>query len=215
MFRHLARRFDSSAAARPVLFACVTQTLKTTITDVAVQLGIERRETLDVQRTVAFTAFGFAWMGAAQYYIYVRLFDALLPAKTALTAAAKVGLDQFVYVPFVFFPAFYLIDSKIRGEGSEGVGTLISAASDRYYREIWRTCVDTWPFSICAQFVGFRWVPSHLLIPYVTCCSFVFTGLVSGLQGKFRQAERRGVALPPVGADAPLPLPTILARETE
>ena len=57
------------------------------------------------------------------------------------------------------------------------------AARDRYLREIWRTCVDTWPFSIAAQFVGFPLVPSHLLIPYVTCCSFVFTGLVSGLQG--------------------------------
>ena len=207
VFRHLARRFDASAAARPVAFACVTQTLKTTVTDVAVQLGVERRETLDVQRTVAFTAFGFAWMGAAQYYIYVRLFDALLPAKTAVTAAAKVALDQFVYVPFVFFPAFYTVDAVVRREEP-----VLLAARDRYLREIWRTCVDTWPFSIAAQFVGFRFVPSHLLIPYVTCCSFVFTGLVSGLQGKFRLAERQGVALPP--PEASLPLPTILAEES-
>ena len=89
---------------------------------------------------------------------------------------------------------------------------MLLAARDRYLREIWRTCVDTWPFSIAAQFVGFRFVPSHLLIPYVTCCSFVFTGLVSGLQGKFRLAERQGVALPP--PEAPLPLPTILAEES-
>ena len=124
--------------------------------------------------------------------IYVRLFDALLPAKTAWTAAAKVALDQFVYVPFVFFPAFYTVDAVVRREEP-----VLLAARDRYLREIWRTCVDTWPFSIAAQFVGFRFVPSHLLIPYVTCCSFVFTGLVSGLQGKFRLAERQGVALPP------------------
>ena len=49
VFRHLARRFDASAAARPVAFACVTQTLKTTITDVAVQLGVERRAPDDVR----------------------------------------------------------------------------------------------------------------------------------------------------------------------
>ena len=98
-----------------------------------------------------------------------------------MIAAAKVALDQFLYVPFVFFPAFYTVDAVVRREEP-----VLLAARDRYLREIWRTCVDTWPFSIAAQFVGFRFVPSHLLIPYVTCCSFVFTGLVSGLQGKFR-----------------------------
>ena len=48
VFRHLARRFDASAAARPVAFACVTQTLKTMITDVAVQL--RRRPARDARR---------------------------------------------------------------------------------------------------------------------------------------------------------------------
>ena len=30
--------------------------------------------------------------------------------------AAKVALDQFVYVPFVFFPAFYTVDAVVRRE---------------------------------------------------------------------------------------------------
>ena len=58
------------------------------------------------------------------------------------TAAAKVALDQFVYVPFVFFPAFYTVDAVVRREEP-----VLLAARDRYLREIWRTCVDTWPFS--------------------------------------------------------------------
>ena len=173
-----------------MLFACVSQGAKTTAADTLVQKAVEGRDALDLERTAAFTVFGTLWMGGAQYYVYVRLFDHLLPARTAATAAAKVCLDQFVWVPFFFFPVFYVIDSKIRGEGGEGVGALLTAASERYQREIYETCTTTYWFSFPAQMIGFRFCPGHLRIPYVACCSMVFTSLVSGLQGRFRARER-------------------------
>ena len=132
MWRELWSTFTRRAEASPVLFACVSQGAKTTAADTLVQKAVEGREALDLERTAAFTVFGTLWMGGAQYYVYVRLFDHLLPARTAATAAAKVCLDQFVWVPFFFFPVFYVIDSKVRGEGGTGVGALLTAASERY-----------------------------------------------------------------------------------
>ena len=190
MWRELWSTFSRRAEASPVLFACVSQGAKTTAADTLVQKAVEGRESLDLERTAAFTVFGTLWMGGAQYYVYVRLFDHLLPARTAATAAAKVCLDQFVWVPFFFFPVFYVIDSKIRGEGGTGVGALLNAASERYKREIYETCTTTYWFSFPAQMIGFRFCPGHLRIPYVACCSMVFTSLVSGLQGRFRARER-------------------------
>ena len=80
---------------------------------------------------------------------------------------------------------------KAAAYGNErSVSALLNAASERYKREIYETCTTTYWFSFPAQMIGFRFCPGHLRIPYVACCSMVFTSLVSGLQGRFRARER-------------------------
>eukprot|EP00965_Chrysotila_dentata_P232279 6198869-Pleurochrysis_carterae.AAC.2 len=57
---------------RPILLACTSTTVKTVAADLLVQKMVERRETLDTKRTLAFAIFGCSWMGAGQYFVCVN-----------------------------------------------------------------------------------------------------------------------------------------------
>ena len=178
----LLARASEAVRERPLLSAMASMTAKAVIADVTVQKVIEQRETIDRRRTATFAAFGCLWMGGAQYYIYSRWMEAIVvPGSAAATAAAKVSFDQLVYVPGLFLPVFFVINSVLNREPD-----VLQAAQEQYQREIWLTLKTTWGPSFAMQFVGFYCVPPHLRIPYVAMCSFVTTSLLSILQGFFR-----------------------------
>ena len=168
--------------------ACVSQGAKTTAADTLVQKAVEGREALDLGRAAAFTVFGTLWMGGAQYCVYVACSTCCprgppRPRRRGLPRPIRVG--ALLLLPGVLRDR--LQDPR---RGGTGVGALLTAASERYKREIYETCTTTYWFSFPAQMIGFRFCPGHLRIPYVACCSMVFTSLVSGLQGRFRARER-------------------------
>lgn len=132
------RRLDGLMQRFPVAFACGTATVKSTSADIMVQNVIERRERWDVERTVAFGLFGFSWMGAGQYWLYVRVLPTLLPATTVPSTLGKVFLDQFLHVPFIFMPFFYLVDGAVQKE------PVVQYARDKWHREIVETMVANW-----------------------------------------------------------------------
>ena len=188
VFRHLARRFDAPPAARPVAFACVTQTLKTTITDVAVQLGVERRET---PTNCAAIEKGHWWMDAAQYYISSACLTRS-PAKTAVTAAAKVALDH----PSTCrssSKAFYTVDAVVRREELRRGGARPLPAARSGGRVSTRGSSP-----IAAQFVGFRFVPcisSYRMSPAAPLC-WAATSVGSSGWRSGRASPRRPPAAP-------------------
>ena len=110
-------RIGSALRARPFLGACTSATVKTSAADVMVQTVIEGRgvDEVDRRRLAAFSIFGCLWMGAGQYVLYCRVFEALLPARTVLHSAGKMALDQFGHVPLLFLPVFYSVDAWVRG----------------------------------------------------------------------------------------------------
>ena len=178
----LLARASNAVRERPLLTAMSSMTAKAVIADTTVQKVIEQRETIDRRRTATFAAFGCLWMGGAQYFIYSRWMEAILvPGAAATTAAAKVSFDQLVYVPGLFLPVFFVLNSILNREPD-----VLQAAREQYQREIWLTLKTTWGPSFAMQFVGFYCVPPHLRIPYVAMCSFVTTSLLSILQGFFR-----------------------------
>jgi len=111
----------------PFATALGTATVKTAAADALTQRCIEQREELDVRRLAFFTGFGFAYLGGFQYMLYVRLFGRLFPhaagifsdravllARLTDRQALKelflqVGIGNFIHIPFVFLPAFYLV----------------------------------------------------------------------------------------------------------
>ena len=174
-------RISSAVREWPLAVAMGCMTAKAVIVDVAVQCLVERREVIDRRRTATFAVFGCLWMGGAQYFIYSRWMEAIvIPSSAAATAAAKVCFDQLVYVPALFLPVFFVVNCSVRGEAHP-----LQAAREQYGRELWLTLQTTWPSSFAMQYVGFRFVPPHLRIPYVAACSLVSTSLLSILRGYF------------------------------
>ena len=60
---------------------------------------VERKEELDVRRHLTFVAFGFAYLGGFQYYLYTNLFQKICHPLVAMgyrpaAVAGKVFLDQ-------------------------------------------------------------------------------------------------------------------------
>ena len=172
-------RVGSALRARPFVGACTTATVKTSAADLCVQTVIEGRslDEIDRQRLATFSVFGFVWMGAGQYVLYCRVFEALLPARTVLHSAGKMALDQFCHVPLLFLPVFYSVDAWLRGEGLEHV-------RQKYEREAWATLKVNWVIWVPASFVSFAIVPLHWRIPYVSAVSFVSTWVFSVLQAR-------------------------------
>jgi protein Mpv17 len=48
-----------------------------------------------------------------------------------------------------------------------------------------------WSIWLPASFVGFRFVPTHWRIPYVSCVSFCWNCVFSRMQGSFRAREEQ------------------------
>ena len=108
----MVSRLSDSLRRRPVAFAFASATTKTFTADVLVQATLEgkcRPEDLDWRRTAAFTIFGGGWMGLGQYGLYCQVFERMLPARTSTHALGKMALDQFLHVPFLYFPIFYTV----------------------------------------------------------------------------------------------------------
>lgn len=180
--------FTDLAMRRPLALACASTTAKTTAADVIVQKFLECRAELDARRTAVFAVFGFAWMGAGQYFVYCRLLERLLPRPTAAHALGKVCLDQFVHVPFVFMPLFYLTDACVMGHVPP-LSAGVAHAARKFEAEIVETMTANWQLWLPAQFVGFRFVHPSVRVPYVACVSFAWTMVLSAMQGRFRAAE--------------------------
>ena len=87
-------------------------------------------------------------------------------------------------MPSLFLPIFFTLNFILNREPH-----IFEAAAAQYRREIWPTLQTLIGPSFAMQFVGFRFVPPHLRIPYVAGCSFVSTSLLSILRGYFGEAR--------------------------
>ena len=107
-------RLSAAARRRPILLAVASGTVKASSADLLVQTTLEQRrpKDLDLRRLSAFTMFGGLWMGLGQYVLYCQLFELLLPARTVFASGGKMLLDQFVHVPFLYFPMFYTVGAS-------------------------------------------------------------------------------------------------------
>ena len=188
--REMLRLVSRWANSRPLALACATTTAKTTSADLIVQVWVENKTEIDRPRTAAFAIFGCLWMGAGQYFIYAKLLERWLPASDILSSSGKVMLDQFVHVPFVFMPIFCLTDGCVSAMTTHALmsgSDVVRFARNKYRREAVETLTENWKLWLPAQFVCFRYVQPSLRVPYVACVSFVWTMILSRLQGKFRE----------------------------
>jgi hypothetical protein len=136
------------ARSQPYKTNIIIATFKTALCDVLVQRYIEQREHIDWQRNAVFAAFGFAYLGCVQWFIYVDCFKRLFPGMAVFAGqslreklanpagrralAGQVALDNFVHYTFIYFPIFYMFKESIQGDGHGGMLATVPSALAKY-----------------------------------------------------------------------------------
>mmetsp|Transcript_3130 Transcript_3130/g.11145 ORF Transcript_3130/g.11145 Transcript_3130/m.11145 type:complete len:237 (+) Transcript_3130:106-816(+) len=179
---------SSYAKKHPVIFGSMITVVKTSVADIMAQKLIEKREDIDWRRNAGFCTFGFLYLSLGQYWLYNKLFHRLCaPLKArygyGVTVAAKVFLDQAIHHPFVYFPVFYSIKAAVEGRDWEWVWS-------KYTTEFRESVKQLWMIWVPCQIVNFAVVPMHYRIPFVAAVSFVWTTVLSVMQGSF-DAKRK------------------------
>merc|ERR1719215_1643330 len=94
-----------------------------------------------------------------------------------LNGAVVTALDNFLHVPFVYIPAYYMSTGFMRGFGAE--------ASAQVLRDSWvETVGSCWLFWIPAQYVIFSKVPHHWRVRAVASGDFAWNVVLSFISNR-------------------------------
>ena len=197
-FTSSARWYNEVAKAHPLSTGVLTTGFKTSAADVFAQKVVERKDDFDWTRHAVFCTFGFAYLGAFQYWLYNIQFTKWCGPLTArfghkAVAPIKVFIDQGLHHPFIYFPTFFSMKALVSGQP-------LSTAVHKYKTEIWDSLKALWGVWIPAQLVNFAFVPRHLRIPMVAGVSFGWTVILSVMQGKFDAAKQVASVAAPAAA---------------
>lgn len=175
--------------------------MKTSVADLIVQKA-EGREKIDWQRNGAFTAFGFAYLGIIQWFIYVTLFTRLCPqairfanlpwAEKLKDRAGQIDLvkqtclDNFVHYTFCYFPVFYVIKEGINTITADKASTtddpLVSRALKKYWKNAVQDNLYMWSLWVPFDLIIYA-VPIWMRLPLNHGISLAWTMILSALRG--------------------------------
>ena len=183
------------ARANPMAFGVGFSCAKTSVSDLVVQVFVERRENIDWKRNAAFASFGFGYLGIVQYSLYVPVFSRLFPNAEKFAAkslrekaadfkgqaalAAQVFLDQCVHHPFMYFPAFYMTKEVV----CLGMEASPSKVYQRWSENFWPDLFALWKLWVPATAMNFAFSPMWMRIPVVASTSLIWTCILSSMRG--------------------------------
>lgn len=186
-FTSIAKWYTNCAKAHPLTTAILTSGIKTSAADLFAQKVIEKKEHIDLKRHALFCCFGFGYLGCFQYYLYnIKFVQWCTPISNVVghvgTAPFKVFLDQCIHHPLLYFPVFYSMKAGVERKP-------LSWAAQKYHDEIWESLKALWSVWVPSQLVNFAFVPRHFRVPWVAMTSFVWTIILSLMQGQFDHAK--------------------------
>lgn len=204
MWKNLAR----IPVRHPLAFGVGVSTLKTSASDLLVQVVVEQRKEVDWKRNAAFATFGCFYLGGVQYAIYVPLFGRIFPraatfaakplreklrdAKGIAALFGQVFLDQFVHHPLLYFPAFYGTRELVMSE-SPDLGRAMATYADNAREDL----SALWKVWVPSTLLNFAFMPMWARIPWVAGTSLLWTCVLSAMRG--------GDAAHAVDIEAPFP----------
>ncbi len=179
----------------PLAFGVGISTIKTSASDLLVQVVVEKRERVDWRRNAAFATFGCFYLGGVQYALYVPIFGRLFPHAATFASrplrekvrdargmrglAGQLFLDQFVHHPFFYFPAFYATREMVMcAEKPDLRGAMMS-----YRSNMREDLLAIWKVWIPSMIVNFSFMPMWARIPWVACTSLFWTCILSAMRG--------------------------------
>lgn len=171
---------------RPYETNIIIATGKTWLADYIVQMYLENKKEYDKKRGLVFTMFGCAYLGAAQWFVYVTLFKAAVPNairfanlpwkdKIPITAANRQGwidvgkqtvLDNFVHYTFIYFPIFYTFKELVQGGSKAGTAGEGSTDTPALGDNLVGRAMDKYQKNFWSdnQAIWMLWIPCDMLI---------------------------------------------------
>ena len=157
--------------------------------DVGTQLVIEKKESLDLRRTLCFTSFGFL-MGAGPIYAWMGHFMPRVVAPRLHSTAAKCAAFAFgdicVFMPLIYFPCFYTLREFIY-HGDDATGSSPGELVDSAMRKLRSNFVDDMksatmvmlPQDVLMQTL----IPPHMRVPFISVTGLLWVYLLSSSRG--------------------------------
>mmetsp|Transcript_107217 Transcript_107217/g.342061 ORF Transcript_107217/g.342061 Transcript_107217/m.342061 type:complete len:205 (-) Transcript_107217:125-739(-) len=154
MARRLWASYTKALVERPVTTNILTGGSLGFTGDVVCQLAMERQERMDWRRCLAMTAFGTVYSGNVSYWVY-KSYSLFLPTallKTPLREGLSCSaVDNFVHVPLLYTPCFYIMTEVIRG-------ATFKEAQDAFKTTGPNSIVACWAMWLPYQAVNFGYV---------------------------------------------------------
>jgi hypothetical protein len=184
-------------ARHPFFSQLFIATTKTSIADIIIQKQVEKRETIDWRRNLAFTSFGFGFLGIIGYGIYVKAFTRIFPEMGKFcnqtlgeklknsagmkALGAQIALDFVFIQPIIYWPALYTFKESMQAE-NKTMGDVVSKAMANVKNNFWEDNLGMCAFWLPMDIVIYS-VPLHYRMPLNHLISFVWVSVVSFMRG--------------------------------
>ena len=139
----------------------------------------------NIKRNIYFSLFGLIQVGAGQYIIINKIIPKIIPSLNkiptpTLSTFKALVLDQFIHVPFIYFPSFYIF--KELGESTNTTPPLISNIINNYKSNIKEDMLISASIFMPIQYINFKYIPTHCRVPILSSCGFLYAMLLSYLR---------------------------------
>lgn len=174
----------------PLLFASLFACVKNSIADYTIQkTQILQYNTIDesinIRRNISFAFFGLFHVGAGQYIILNKIIPKIIPSLNKipihrLSALKAITIDQFVHVPFIYFPLFYTF--KEFGNSTSEKKPLLSNILKNYKSNFKDDMIISASIFMPIQYLNFKYIPTYYRVPILSSCGFLYAMLLSYLR---------------------------------
>jgi len=170
--------YNTAYARHPYGVAFLTCFVKGGAADLVTQ-SVEGRPGFDGRRNLAFAAFSGGYLGCGQHWIfnllYPWLFDGLTRRKAAI---CKVLFDNFVHLPFCYFPLYYMSQPVMKRTGTARQGL------ENYKTHMWDTCTSGCTIWLPVSTINFYLIPQNFRIAWMAAFSFGWLTILSFISNR-------------------------------
>jgi len=193
------KKIASFPTRHPEILAVLVTSLKTGASDVIAQkLNAKRsnegKKKLDKRRLASFLLYGGLYLGYFQYFLFAKVYSKWFPMAQvfatqsirekmrdpigALDVARQVTFEALVHWPWLYIPAFYVVQQTVAPKGFS-LSSMIEKIRKNWKEDV-RLCWKVW---IPAAIFNFSSVPLNYQVPFVAFVSLFYMTFFSLRRG--------------------------------
>ncbi|KAJ8614457.1 hypothetical protein CTAYLR_000824 [Chrysophaeum taylorii] len=182
------RRVGAILRGSPVLTSMGVTGAKAFLADAMVQRIWEKREALDLKRSVVFGSFGCLYQGLFQYFAFNHVLEGAFPGVRPRVVLIKVALTNAILDPCFFFPSFYSLKEALAAQRLDAA--VVMAALDEYHSNYMNDWLNSWAVWLPAHAITYGVIPIEWRIPWVAAVSFGYVCILSSTRGEVSRTIR-------------------------